>query len=119
VVGSVVVNGGQGVVKQHKVTVEIGAAGKVEALALATGQVDATQAGLGLVTLGQDLQVELQGAVVDNLDAKTAAQQAPVSTANPEITGSAAPNLGRSSCRCCHAAASPAATSQNQLQQQL
>ncbi len=46
VLGGVVVHGGQGVVKQHQVAVEVGAAGQVQALALAARQVDAAQASL-------------------------------------------------------------------------
>jgi hypothetical protein len=43
----VVVNGREGVVKEDEVTIKVGAAGEVQALALAAGEVDAAEAGLG------------------------------------------------------------------------
>ena len=67
VLRGVVVHSGQGVVEQDEVARDVGGARKVEALALAARQVDAAQAGLGLVAQGQDLQVELQGAGVQDL----------------------------------------------------
>ena len=70
VVGGVVVHSRQGVVQQHQVAVKVGAAGQVEALALAARQVDAAQARLALVAGSQDLQVKLQGAGVDDLQAR-------------------------------------------------
>ncbi len=51
VVGSVVVHSRQGVVQQHQVAVGVGAAGKVDALALATRQVHTANAGTGLVAV--------------------------------------------------------------------
>jgi len=69
----VVVDRGQGVVEQVDVAVEVGRAGEVEALALATRQVNATQTSLGLVPLGEDLQVQLQGAIMDDLARAAAA----------------------------------------------
>mmetsp|Transcript_17442 Transcript_17442/g.43894 ORF Transcript_17442/g.43894 Transcript_17442/m.43894 type:complete len:940 (-) Transcript_17442:126-2945(-) len=66
VVGGVVVHGGQRVVQQHQVGLGVGGAREVQALALAARQVDAAQASHGVVTLGQNLKVKLQGAGVDD-----------------------------------------------------
>ena len=46
VLGGVVVHGRESVVQEHHIATIVGAAGKVETLALAARQVDATQAGL-------------------------------------------------------------------------
>jgi hypothetical protein len=66
-VGSVVVQGRQGIIQQHDITTKVSSTGQVQALALTTRQVDTTQASLAHVTLGQDLQVQLQTTVMDDL----------------------------------------------------
>ena len=67
VLRGVVVHSRQGVVQQHCLGIEVGSTGKVQALALASGQVDPAKATEGAVTHGQHLQIHLQGTGVDNL----------------------------------------------------
>jgi ribosomal protein S3AE len=63
-VGSVVVQSRQGIIQKHDITTKVSSTGQVQALALTTRQVDTTQASLAHVTLGQDLQVQLQTTVM-------------------------------------------------------
>mmetsp|Transcript_13475 Transcript_13475/g.33014 ORF Transcript_13475/g.33014 Transcript_13475/m.33014 type:complete len:265 (-) Transcript_13475:1342-2136(-) len=65
--GGVLVHGRQGVVQQHQLRVVVGGARQAHALALATGQVDAALTSHGLVTVRQDLQIQLQRAGMDDL----------------------------------------------------
>ena len=65
VVGRVVVDGREGVVKEDQVATKIGTPGQVQALPLPTREVDATEARLGLVPVGQDLEIHLEGTGMD------------------------------------------------------
>mmetsp|Transcript_4064 Transcript_4064/g.8813 ORF Transcript_4064/g.8813 Transcript_4064/m.8813 type:complete len:286 (-) Transcript_4064:1234-2091(-) len=63
---SMLVHSTERVVQQHDVSGVVGGPRQANTLPLTTRQVDATQPTLALVTQGQDLQVKLKGAVVDD-----------------------------------------------------
>lgn len=67
VVLGVVIHCREGGVQKHDIGIRVGSAGDVDALALAAGQVNTTEPSLALITIGKDLEVQLQGASVHNV----------------------------------------------------